>query len=360
MKALVTGQRSMLNRAYNGITGSGIGHGASVAQVPVPEITANELLVKVHTVALNPTDFKHIDLVSPAHSIIGCDYAGEVAEVGSNATDHWKVGDRIAGVAHGGLFPDKGTFAEYCKVEADLAWKVPDRIADHEAATYGVSACTAMQGLYHTLGLPWPDTPESPTTATPPPEILIYAASTAAGLFCVQMAKNAGYRVISTCSPHSFDLVKSYGADETFDYRSPSAIEDIKKSAPNISDAFDGISEGPSTDFCAKTLRDGGSVVTLLNRGKSKTPGVEYKLILAYTLLGHPFAWFPPFGPKFPAKPSDREALARFYKLLPSLTTNMKAPPLKVVPGGFEGLTDALDLLREKKVSGKKVVVDIV
>ncbi|KAI9850437.1 MAG: hypothetical protein M1838_005649 [Thelocarpon superellum] len=361
MKALTAGDRSLIEQGINAIKGRGIGHGASVQEVAVPEIADNEVLVKVHSVALNPTDYKHIDNISPAHSIIGCDYAGEVAAVGNGpeASSRWKVGDRIAGVVHGGSYPDKGSFAEYLKVEADLAARVPEGVSNHDAATYGVSAATAMQGVYHTLHVPWPDA-STEEQAKAPPSILVYAGSTTASLFAIQMAKHAGLRVVTTCSPHSFALVKRYGADAAFDYRSDTALADIKKAFPDLTCAFDGISEGGSQTFCAEAMGpNGGAVIALLKPEKTSIPHVQIIGTLAYTLMGQPFQWFAPLGPKFEAKPDDRAALARFYALLPSLTSWLKAPPTQLVPGGFDGLLPGLDMLRKGKVSGRKLVVDL-
>jgi hypothetical protein len=39
---------------------------------------------------------------------------------------------------------------------------------------------------------------------------------------------------------------------------------------------------------------------------------------------------------------------------------NLKAPPLQVIEGGFDGLLEGLDLLRQNKVSGRKLVLDLV
>lgn len=67
---------------------------------------------------------------------------------------------------------------------------------------------------------------------TPSPAIFIYAGSTAAGLFTVQLAKAAGYTVVTTASPHSFDLVRSYGADVVFDYDDPEVVENVVQVYP--------------------------------------------------------------------------------------------------------------------------------
>jgi NADPH:quinone reductase-like Zn-dependent oxidoreductase len=259
----------------------------------------------------------HIDIVGPAHSIIGCDYSGVVEEVGAEARNDWKVGDRIAGVVHGGLFPDKGAFA----------WRPPPSMSHQQAATYGISAVTAMQALYTKLDVPWPGS-NSPTPTNS--MILVYAGSTAASLFAIQLAKLAGYTLVTTCSPYNFDLVKSYGADAVYDYHSHSALEDIKKDYPNIARAFDGISLKESTSFCSSVVeKSGGKVVVLLDTVKAgKRPGVEVIHILMYTLLGEPFAFFKPIGPSFKAEPSDREALVKFYRSLPGWVEKVRPPPI--------------------------------
>jgi NADPH:quinone reductase-like Zn-dependent oxidoreductase len=70
----------------------------------------------------------------------------------------------------------------------------------------------------------------------------------------MQLAKLASYTVVTTCSPHNFDLVKRYRADAVYDYHYPSALEDIKKEYPNIERAFDGISLNESARFCSSVV----------------------------------------------------------------------------------------------------------
>ena len=362
MRALVA-NRVIGTRVINLVSGKSLGQGVEIKDIPVPIISDDEILVKVHAVALNPTDFKHIDIISPRNSIIGCDYAGEVVKVGKDALGGWKIGDRVAGAVHGGLYHDRGSFAEYLKIDGDLAWKIPEKMLDEEAATYGISAVTAMLALNVHLGIPWVDEMiehdgKPLHTASEGPTVFVYAASTCAGLFTVQLAKRAGCTVVATASPHSFDLVQLYGADRVFDYRSAFAIQDIKTTFPDISCALDCFSEGNSADFCDQVIKKtGGKVVTLLDRGKSKTPGVERQIILAYTLFGRPFAWLQPIGPKFEARPTDRNALARFYASLPRLTKVVKPPPMRVTEGRFDSILKGLDDLRQGKVSGTKLIV---
>ena len=350
MKA-VTANQPLITRLFHHITKSGSPNSTLVKEIPVPAVDDAAILVKVTAVALNPTDFKHADVVSPRGAILGCDFAGVVAHIGKFAPGNWTIGDRVAGVVHGGLYPDKGSFAEYLVTPGDLAWKIPHAVSDAEAATYGISAVTAMLGLNVHLDVPWLD--ESEATHGAP--ILIYAGSTCAGLFAIQVAKQAGLRVIATASPRSFDLVKRYGADLVFDYRSTTA-EEIAAKYPDIDRAMDCFSEGKSTEFCASVVQGNkGKVITLLDTGK-KMPGVHIDFILMYTVFGQPFSWLPPVGPSFPAKPEDRAALVRFYRLLPTLCGRLKSPPMTQIEGGLDNIAQGLQMLREGKVSGSKLV----
>jgi NADPH:quinone reductase-like Zn-dependent oxidoreductase len=359
MQALVS-NRNIVVRLINAARGKPIsGQGGRVLDnVPIPTMSSDEILVKVRAVALNPTDFKHIDMLSPLHSIIGCDFAGLVNKVGDAAKGKWRVGDRVAGVVHGGLFPDKGSFAEYLKVDADLIWRVPDNISDTDAATYGISAVTAMLSLNVLHGLPFIDGSDR----NPQNEVIfIYAGATSTGLYHIQIAKAAGYTVVTTASPRSFDLVKRYGADAVYDYKSSTVAANILKDYPKITKAVDCYSEGSSTFICAQILKpSGGKVVTLLPNGKSATPNVEYEPVLAYTAFGHPFQWLPPFGPKFESRPEDRKALAHFYEVLPRIMDILKPIPTIELKPGFEGIFDGLEELRAGRVIGGKQVVTFV
>ncbi|KAJ0344508.1 hypothetical protein KNSL1_009282 [Colletotrichum chrysophilum] len=304
MKALVT-NRTIVTRVFNLSTGKSVFKGAHVTETSKPTINDHEILVKVHTVALNPSDFKHIDVISP-----------------------------------------KGSRS----------------VSDEEAATYGVSAVTAVLAVNVHLGLPWPGEPgtgpQSLAFKSTNKPIFIYAGSTSVGLFAIQLSKLAGYTVVTTASPHSYELVKRYGADHVFNYRSDTWIQEVDTAFPDISMAFDCFSEGGSGPAIANVIKSqGGKIVTLLDQGESKVPGVKYDMIMLSTVFGREFAWLPPIGPKFLINIEHRQALARFYAILPQIQTSLNPPPIKVVDGGIEVLLESLDLLRQGKVSGSKLVV---
>jgi len=78
---------------------------ASISEIPIPTLRPSYILVRTIAVALNPTDWQTVDEVPKGgtlYSLLGCDAAGIVVEVGSEVTKDFKIGDRIAGIAHGG------------------------------------------------------------------------------------------------------------------------------------------------------------------------------------------------------------------------------------------------------------------
>jgi NADPH:quinone reductase-like Zn-dependent oxidoreductase len=152
----------------------------------LPRHRPGYVLVDVKAVALNPTDWKHIDGHNTKGALSGCDFAGVVAETGQGYTKDWKVGDRIAGFTHGGnqLELEDGAFAERIAAKADIAFRIPDDLSFEEASTLGVGIVTVGQGLFQQMQLSWPTNPSSSGDF-----VLIYGGSTATGTLGIQFAK---------------------------------------------------------------------------------------------------------------------------------------------------------------------------
>lgn len=71
-----------------------------VGEAPMPTAGPNELVVKNAAVAIHPLDChmqKSGVFVQQWPSIFGCDVAGEVHEVGSEAQGRFKKGNRVIG-----------------------------------------------------------------------------------------------------------------------------------------------------------------------------------------------------------------------------------------------------------------------
>ncbi len=74
---------------------------ATITSIPIPDVYQDFLKIKTQAVALNPSDWKHIDWRADKGAIVGIDYAGYVEEVGPLVKRHFNIGDRVAGFTHG-------------------------------------------------------------------------------------------------------------------------------------------------------------------------------------------------------------------------------------------------------------------
>lgn len=84
-----------------GVVRKGVGH-AVLEPIKIPHLLADYLLIRVVTVALNPTDWTTLDAVGDNNTLVGCDWAGIVHDIGPAVTRKFQIGDRVAGFAHGG------------------------------------------------------------------------------------------------------------------------------------------------------------------------------------------------------------------------------------------------------------------
>ena len=187
------------------------GHPLDVLQlkeVEKPSPTDDQVLVKVQAASINISDLAPIrgvflarllgtGLLRPKRTRIGSDIAGRVEAVGKNVKQ-FQLGDEVFGDASGG-------FAEYVCAREDLLVLKPTNVTFEEAASVGVAATSALQGLR--VG-----------QIQPGQKVLVNGASGAVGTFAVQIAKSFGTEVTAVCSPQNLDNARSMGADHVIDY----------------------------------------------------------------------------------------------------------------------------------------------
>ncbi|KAF2676176.1 GroES-like protein [Lentithecium fluviatile CBS 122367] len=327
---------------------------AEIKEVPLPKLRDDYIIVKTKAVALNPTDWKGLQNHFSPGAIVGCDYAGVVEEIGKNVTKPFNVGDRVAGFIRGndGGNYDNGGFADRVTAKGDISMRIGDNVSFEEAATLGVGVTTVAQGLYQNLGLPLP-----PTKVQEPTSILIYGGSTATGTLAIQFAKLSGLRVISTSSPHNFDLLKKLGTDEVFDYKEPYVGAKIRKAThDSLKMVFDTISEGSSPAISAAAISSkGGQYAALLPVKDFPRDDVKNSSTLAYTALGEQYS------ENYPANRTDYEFGVKFWGLSENLINSgkIKAHPPQVREGGLDAIPQGLQDLKDGKVSGVKLVYRI-
>ncbi|KAM5562995.1 chloroplast envelope quinone oxidoreductase [Rosa sericea] len=199
---------------YNAYGGgpSGLKH----VEVPVPTPNKDEVLMKLEAASLNPFDWKvQKGMIWPLlpHKfphIPGTDVAGEVVEVGPQVKN-FKAGDKVVAMVNplrgGGL-------AELTLTKESLTVARPPEVSAAAAVGLPVAGLTAHQALCQSAGVKLDGSGQQAN-------ILITAASGGVGHYAVQLAKLGNTHVTATCGARNIEFVKSLGADEVLDYKTP-------------------------------------------------------------------------------------------------------------------------------------------
>lgn len=197
---------------------------------PVPG--ENEVLIKVHALALNPADWHFLrgspfmirfgsGLFTPKTKILGADLAGVVETAGSAVTK-FKPGDEVYADASGDGF---GAYAEYVTLPETTPATKPTVLTYIEAAAVPLAGVTALQALRDHGKLQAGE------------KALINGASGGVGHFAVQIAKAMGAEVTGVCSGRNVDFVTGLGADHVIDY----TAEDLTKSGRKFDVVIDAV-----------------------------------------------------------------------------------------------------------------------
>lgn len=308
------------------------------------KLEGSKILVRVHSWAMNPCDAMLQDTSLPFIKypvILGQDVAGTVALVGSDAASKFKVGDRVFG------FSINNGFQDYVILDQILAAKIPDSLSYSEVSVFPLCITTSSVALFGEdyLKLSRPSIKATSTGKS----ILIWGGSSAVGSNAVQLAKAAGYQVVTTCSPHSFEYVKNLGADKAFDYNSPSVINDVVAELDNGICAGIYLAAGKVAEACKVSHKSRQNLFVASSNPVmpgDAPDGVEAKMTFGTGGIEGFRATNPiTFGGFL------LEALATgIYKVAPK--------PQIVATKGLEGIQEALDILK-KGVSAKKLVVEV-
>ena len=198
------------------------------------------------------------------------------------------------------------------------------------------------------------------------------------GLYAIQLAHLAGYKVVTTASTKNHELCKSLGADVVVDvrhsastrfrvtnpypqYKDPNAVSKIKEVTHNsIHAGLDATSEADTQKLSVQTFGPGsGKLVTILpvqEEAQRLRPDVELQITLLYTALGRPVLFARTY--QFPASEEDRVHMAQFLKKTSELVKNgqIKPNPTKLFDGGLKGINAGFKYMIDGKVSGEKIV----
>lgn len=180
--------------------------------IPKPEVTGRDLLVKVEAISVNPVDTKvraPKDKVEEAPRILGWDAAGTVAAVGPDVT-LFKVGDPVF---YAGSITRPGANSEFHLVDERIVGRKPASLDFTHAAALPLTAITAWEALFDRLGV-------SPQGADEGRTVLIFGGAGGVGSIGIQLAKQlAKLKVVATASrPESAKWARELGADHIVDH----------------------------------------------------------------------------------------------------------------------------------------------
>ncbi len=183
-------------------------NGVEVRDVPAPVAERNQVLVRVRACALNRADLgvaaghKHGAIGGPG-TIVGMEFAGEVVEVGAEASG-LKPGGRVTCSGAAG-------FAEYAVADWGRALPIPANMSFEQAATLPVALMTMHNALVSAGRLAAGES------------VLVQGASSGVGLMALQIAKHMGAGLVIGTSTNALRRAKlaQFGADLALDTADP-------------------------------------------------------------------------------------------------------------------------------------------
>lgn len=185
-----------------------------VAQRPVPQPQAGEVLVKVAAAGVNGPDLMQRRGLYPAppgaSDLLGLEIAGEVVAVHEDVR-RWRIGDRVAALTNG------GGYAQYCVADAEQCLHVPDGVTLQDAAGLPETFFTVWSNIFMGAGLRAGET------------LLVHGGAGGIGTTAIQLGRAFGAKVIATDSPESrCAICRELGAERVVDYRTEDFVEVVR------------------------------------------------------------------------------------------------------------------------------------
>jgi NADPH2:quinone reductase len=185
-----------------------LGGKVEVQDIPVPQVGAGQVLVRVRAAGLNRGEINQARELRSGNTITaGVELAGEVAQVGEGVTG-WRKGDRVMG--HG-----KGCQAEYVVIDPLALMPVPENLSWVDAAAFPNVFITAHDAVVTNGELRKGEA------------ILVNGASGGVAMAAIQIASLLGAKpVIATSrSAAKLDKLSQFGVDVGIDASRESQLE---------------------------------------------------------------------------------------------------------------------------------------
>jgi len=191
-----------------------------IEEVPKPLPGPEEILVHVRGTALNRADLlqrqgRYAAPPGAAQNIPGLEFAGEVAELGTNA-QRWRKGDRVMGIIGGGAHAEFLTTHQdaVCIVPPNLEWPAAGAIPE-----VFITAFDALQQAGFKAG----------------ENVLIHAVGSGVGLAATQLVKALGGRAFGTSrTPDKIERAKPFGLESGYAVPEPGALKGLSDFAKSV------------------------------------------------------------------------------------------------------------------------------
>ncbi|MEW5983052.1 MAG: SDR family NAD(P)-dependent oxidoreductase [Acidobacteriota bacterium] len=167
-----------------------------------------EVEIQVTAAGLNFRDLLNVlDLYPGDAGQPGSECAGLVVAVGAEVSG-FEIGDPVLAIA-------SGSFARYLTVPVDLVFPQPPNLSAEEAATVPIAFLTASYALHHCARIAAGES------------VLIHAAAGGVGQAAIQLAQQAGARVLATASPGKWATLGALGVQHVYNSRTLGFAEGI-------------------------------------------------------------------------------------------------------------------------------------
>ncbi|WP_293697173.1 NAD(P)H-quinone oxidoreductase [uncultured Agrococcus sp.] len=228
-----------------------------VAERPVPQPAAGEVLLRVRAAGINNADIlqRRGEYPPPAGAsdIPGLEASGTIVAAGKDVRG-WNIGDGACALLAG------GGYAEYVSVPAGQLAPIPRGVSATDAAALPEVAATTWANLV------------MHGNATEGETALVHGGAGGIGSFAVQLLRELGLRVITTAgSREKAEYCRTLGADHVIDYRD----EDFTARTHEITegagvDIILDIMGGSYLPGNVKALATGGRLVIIAMQGGAK------------------------------------------------------------------------------------------
>jgi len=297
-----------------------------------PTPTSNQLLLKIHAVGMNFGDtllMKGTYQEKPELPFtLGMEICGTIEAVGKNVSN-FSIGDRVA------VYSGFGGLAEYGCFEATECVSVPKSMPSEDAAAFLVAYGTSHIALERRAKLSKGET------------LLVLGASGGVGLTAVELGKIMGARVIACArGKEKLKVCDQMGAD----YLINSESDDIRQIVKSLGGA-DVVYDPVGGEQFKSALRACNPEARILPLGfaSGTVPQIPANILLVKNIEIIGFYWggYTKFNP--------RVLTDSFSKLFNWYCEGLLKPHVSnILP--LENANEALDLLRDRKATGKVVI----